>query len=155
MDLIKLFKDILGITKLEQENALLEKQLIDSEQKNTLLLQQINGLKDFETVADLEAWFDGHDELRMPSPNLCDDYSRESRMLAEMDGYFLSCELVYQGACYGVPVFTQEDVTPNTIESVYHIANMAIVTDTQECFYVDLAWGKLIRLCNFYQGGKY
>jgi len=143
MNLIDWLKNIFGITRLEQENISLKLELS----------QRDNGLKDFETFADLEAWFEGHDELRMPMPNLCDDYSRESRALAETDGYFLSCELVYKGLCYGSIIFEKPDRTPD--ESVYHIANMAIVTDTQECYYVDLAWGKLIRLCNFHQGGKY
>ncbi len=113
-------------------------------------------LKDFDTFADLQAWFELHTELRMPAPNLCDDYSRESRRLAEIDGYFLSCELVYQGQCYATAVFTPTDFTDGTDpKSVYHIANMAIVEEDQSVYYVDLAWGKLIKLCSFILGGKY
>jgi len=104
-------------------------------------------LKDFQTFSELEAWFDLHKELRMETPNLCDDYSRESRVLAELDGYFLSLCLVAKGIAYTTVVF--DDLT------VYHIANMAIVTDTEEIWYIDLAWNKLIKLCNFIKGGKY
>jgi hypothetical protein len=114
---------------------------------------EADGLKDFESIDELRAWFELHDELRMPAPNLCDDYSREARALAEMDGYFLSCCLVAAGVAYMTPIFMQPDGSPDT--SVYHIANMAIVTDKQECWYVDLHVGKLIRLCDFVVGGKY
>jgi hypothetical protein len=107
-------------------------------------------LKDFATYTDLEAWFDLHKELQLLAPNLCDDYSRESRALAEVDGYFLSCELLADGICYQTRIFP---------EGFYHIGNMAIVTQGQsggeECWYVDLNWSKLIKLCDFTPGGKY
>ncbi len=106
----------------------------------------IDGLKDFATLADLQAWVDLHDELRLDPPNLCDDYSREARALAEVDGYYLSCCLVANGVAYFTQVFDG---------NVNHIANMAIVTDTQEVWYVDLGWNKLVKLCNFIAGGKY
>ncbi len=109
--------------------------------------ESINRLKDFDTLEDLQAWFELHKELRMESPNLCDDYSRESRALAEMDGHFLSTCLVYKGEVYGMIIF--ED------RSVYHIANSAIVTDIEGMWYVDLAFGQLIKLCDFYPGGRY
>ncbi len=139
-------------------------------------------LRDFETFAELNAWFNLHDELAMPSPNLCDDYSREARAIAETDGLFLSCELVWQGQCYGTQIFTAADLT-NELDKdpshIYHIANMAIVkadetnladgvttkdsggnlvaarTPLTSCYYVDLNWKKLIRLTNFAPGGKY
>ncbi len=169
MDIIKFLKDLLGITTLENQLTECKAGLVANDNlvlainaeneellaENLELKERLIGLKDFETFADLEAWFYLHDELRMPAPNLCDDYSRESRALAEMDGYFLSCHLVYKGLVYGIPVFTPGDVAPNTVESVYHIANLAIVTDTEEVYYIDLAWGKLIKLCNFMPGGKY
>ncbi len=103
-------------------------------------------LRDFETLEELDAWFDLHKELRMEPPNLCDDYSRESRKLAEIDGYFLSYCLVADGIAYQTQVMEK---------NVYHIANMAIVTSTEEVYYVDLAWNKLVKLCNFKLGGKY
>ncbi len=109
--------------------------------------------KDFPTLADLEAWFDLHKEFRMPVPNLCDDYARESRALAETDGYYLSYCLVYEGKTYGQAIFTKPDGSPDT--SVFHIGNMAIVTDIEEVWYVDLTWGKLVRLAPFLKGGKY
>ncbi len=112
-------------------------------------------LQDFATFSDLQDWFDHHDELRMPAPNLCDDYSRESRRLAEVDEYFLSCELVHQGQLYGAVIFPAPDGSGKPDVSVFHIANMAIVDDTQACYYVDLAWGKLIYLCQFIPGGQY
>ncbi len=108
--------------------------------------------KDFATFDDLEAWFELHKEMRMPAPNLCDDYARESRALAETDGYYLSYCLVYQGQAYGQTIFAKPDGSPDT--SVFHIGNMAIVTDIEECWYIDLAWGKLIKLCDFIPGGK-
>jgi hypothetical protein len=55
--------------------------------------------------------------------------------------------LVAGGKVYQTQVF--ED------ESTYHIGNLAIVTGTQEAYYVDLAFKKLIKLCDFYKGGKY
>jgi hypothetical protein len=110
-------------------------------------------LSDFETFSDLEAWFDLHKELRLEPPNMCDDYSRETRALAEADGFFMSCELVNQGKVYQTQLFFNADGSPDT--AVYHIGNMAIVTDAGECWYVDLAFGKLIKLCNFIPGGKY
>jgi hypothetical protein len=116
-----------------------------------------DGLKDFESINDLRAWFELHDELRMPAPNLCDDYARESQVLAEMDGYRLSCCLVAAGVAYMTPVFTKPDGSTDT--SVYHIANMAIVNNgpsgLTECWYIDLAWGKCLKLCDFVAGGKY
>ncbi len=109
--------------------------------------QKQTGLKDFETFEELESWFDLHKELRMPEPNLCDDYSRESRALAEADGYFLSLCLVAGGIAYTTTIFPDA--------SVFHVGNMAIVASTQEVWYVDLAFGLLIRLCQFYPGGAY
>lgn len=119
-------------------------------------------LRDFATLADLEAWFDLHKELRLPSPNLCDDYSRESRRLAEVDGYFCTPHLVYQGSVYGTMVFDSSDFTDGTNPfSVYHIANLAIVLNDeahdgkQSCYYCDLSWNKLIYLTSFISGGTY
>jgi hypothetical protein len=103
-------------------------------------------LQDFPTFSDLESWFELHDELRLDPPNLCDDYARESRILAQTDGYFLSYCLVHEGKVYGQQIFNPD---------VFHIANMAIVTDTEEVYYVDLAFSKLIKLTNFIMGGKY
>lgn len=109
-------------------------------------------LKDFPTFGDLEAWFLLHDELRMPEPNLCDDYARESRILAEVDGYVLSYCLVADGVVYQSQVFDK---------GVYHIANMAIVDKDEthdgleSCYYCDLGWSKLIYLTGFFSGGKY
>ncbi len=110
-------------------------------------------LKDFATLADLEAWIDLHRELRMDAPNLCNDYARETRKLAEVDGYHLSLCLVFKGLEYGQTIFVKPDGTPD--ETVFHIGNLAIVTDTEDVFYVDLAWGKLTKLCQFKQGGNY
>lgn len=104
-------------------------------------------LRDFETLADLHAWFSLHTELRMDLGNLCDDYARQARALAETDGYFLSLCLVWQGEAYGVLIFDDH--------TVYHVANMAVVTDTEEVWYVDLGFNKLVKLCNFYKGGRY
>lgn len=110
-------------------------------------------LVDFKNKEDLEAWYDLHKELRMPAPNLCDDYSRESRALAEVDGYFLSCCLVSKGKCYEAAIFTLPDGSADS--SVFHVGSMAILQEEQECWYVDLAWGKLMKLCDFIHGGKY
>lgn len=103
-------------------------------------------LTDFATLADLQAWFELHDELRMEAPNLCDDYSRESIELAQADGHRLSTCLVADGIAY----FTR--VQP---AGTAHIANSAIVTDIEECWYVDLAFNQLLKLTNFYKGGKF
>ena len=91
-------------------------------------------LNDFQTFADLDAWFNLHTELQLPVPNLCDDYSRESRKLAETDGYYLSCELVDKGKCYETQIFWKDAAGNATIQNtgvpaveVYHIANLAIV----------------------------
>ncbi len=112
-------------------------------------------LRDFRTVDDLKAWFALHDELMLPEFNLCDDYSRESRALAEADGYFLSNALVYKGMLYGTVIFPLPGTVSFPDESVYHIANMAIVEEDQSCWYVDLNWNKLVKLCNFKIGGKW
>ncbi len=103
-------------------------------------------LRDFDTFDELQSWFDLHNELRMPEPNLCDDYARESRILAEVDGYFLSYCLVSDGVAYTTQVLPK---------GTWHIANMAIVTGTNEVYYVDLGWNKLVKLCNLFKGGKY
>jgi hypothetical protein len=135
-------------------------------------------LKDFATFADLDAWFNLHNELRMPSPNLCDDYSRDARALAEADGYFLAPELVYQGQCYGQIIFplASDPTKPDT--NVFHIADMAIVladethladantkdssgnpvpigTPLESCWYCDLNWNRLIYLTSFIPGGAF
>ena len=103
-------------------------------------------LRDFPNLADLEAWYELHNELQLANGNLCDDYAREAQRLAEADGYFLSCCLVNKGRVYETQIFD---------ENFYHIGNMAIVTDHEECYYIDLNWRKLVKLCDFYIGGKY
>lgn len=108
--------------------------------------QKIETLRDFESFSDLEAWFDLHKELRMPSPNMCDDYSRETRELARLDGYWCTPHLVADGIVYVEQVFDK---------GMWHVGNIAIVEDTQEAYYVDLAFHKLVKVCNFYVGGKY
>lgn len=122
------------------------------------LLRAVKGqpepnLHDFETLDSLKAWVNLHDELQLPAPNLCDDYSREARVLAEMDGYYLAPCLVFQGVCYGQMIFPDGDNEPD--KSVYHIGNLAIVDDPPSCYYVDLNWNKLVKLTDFYKGGKY
>ncbi len=115
-------------------------------QPQTLQAKERSLLRDFSTYLELESWFQLHTELRMPEPNLCDDYARESRALAELDGYHLGLCLVFDGKAYGTQVMAKD---------VYHVGNMAIVLDDQEVYYVDLAWNILTKLCNFYKGGKY
>jgi hypothetical protein len=74
-----------------------------------------------------------------------------------MDSYFMSCELVAQGKCYQTQLFRKDDGSPDL--DCYHIGNMAIVLNgdngLQQCWYVDLAFRKLVKLCDFYPGGKY
>jgi hypothetical protein len=113
--------------------------------------------RDFKTYAELKKWFDDHLAVSLPPPNLCDDYSREARALATADGYYLSNCLVAAGRVYQSDVFFETDnVIPSQIN---HIANLAIVEADENglsgCYYVDLNWKKLIKLCNFYPGGKY
>lgn len=103
-------------------------------------------LRDFKNLAELEAWFEMHKSIWLEPPNLCDDYSREYRLVAEMDGLNMECHLVHNGMVYGSQIFDQ---------GIYHIGNMAIVEEDQSCWYVDPAWDKLVKLCNFYIGGKY
>lgn len=113
----------------------------------TITIHDAN-LKDFNTLAELQSWFDSRkDDINLPAPNLCDDYARESRELARQDGYYLSLCLVASGKVYQTQVF--ED------ETTYHVGNLAIVTITEEAYYVDLPFKKLIKLCNFHIGGKY
>jgi hypothetical protein len=111
----------------------------------------VQRLRDFETQEEMEAWYEDHNPV-LPSPNLCDDYSREARGLAEVDGYFLACELVADGACYHTQIWDKSEVAD-------HIANLAIVlhgkSGNQECWFMDLNWRELLKLCDFYTGGKY
>jgi hypothetical protein len=111
-----------------------------------ILQPQFKPLRDFATYADLEAWYELHNELAMDPPNLCDDYSREARALAELDGYDLSLCLVGDGTCYGTQLFPA---------GTWHIGNLAVVTGSLECWYVDLNWRKLVKLCDIAPGGKY
>ncbi len=147
------FSDFLGIFKagpaVGTSNSTVPPALLES------------SLKDFQTLEDLEAWYDLHKELRMEAPNICDDYARESRALAEVDGYDLSLCLVYAGYTYGVMIFDDPtDITKPNL-TVFHVANLAIVlTDEshggqESCYYLDLAWGKIIYLTGFFSGGKY
>ena len=138
---------------------------------------------DFPTYADYEAWFLGHDELRLPAPDLCDDYAKASWILAEVDGYRLSDCLVHKNLAFGVPIFKLgevKDANGNDVDlaTIFHIASAARVlkdethlTDgtqkdssgntlpmgqpLESYYYTDLAWGKSIFLCNFITGGTY
>jgi hypothetical protein len=103
-------------------------------------------LIDFPNHAALEAWFELHTELRMESPNICDDYSRESRALAAEDGYNLEVYVMADGKCYTTSIFEP---------GVYHVGNLAIEDDTQDCYYIDLAFGIMTKVCTFAAGGKY
>jgi hypothetical protein len=105
-----------------------------------------NPLKDFDNIAELRTWCESHKELRLEKPNLCDDYARETRELAEADGYHLSLCLVADGVVYTTRIFDL---------GTWHISNLAVVSDTQEVWYVDLAFNKVIKICNFIPGGKY
>lgn len=120
-----------------------------------LLDQPEPGLRNFNSYDELENWFELHDELRMPYPNLCDDYSEEAWRLAEADGFYLSQCLVSEGKAYQTVIFSDPLDENQPDKSVFHIANAARVMDSEEYYYVDLNWGKLIKLCNFYKGGKY
>ena len=102
------------------------------------------GLNDFPNYATLEAWFLLHTELRLPVGNECANYSRDSQKLAENDGYLLSTCLVYDGVAYNTQVQPK---------GTYHIANSAIVIDSNSVYYVDLAFNQLLKLCDL--GGKY
>jgi hypothetical protein len=106
-------------------------------------------LKDFESEEELRAWFNTH-TLVLPEPNKCDDYAREARAMAEADGYYMSLCLVNDGIVYQTQVMDK---------GIYHIADMAIVlhgkSGHQECWFMDLNWRKLVKLCDFYDGGKY
>jgi hypothetical protein len=108
-------------------------------------------LKDFSSLEELNEWFLSHDEMRLPAPNLCDDYSRKAMRLAEEDGYFLSTCLVFKGTAYGAIIFANPDGSVD--ETAYHIANSAIVG--QSVYYVDLGWNKIQKLCDFIPGGIY
>jgi hypothetical protein len=139
-------------------------------------------LKNFATFAELEAWFLLHDELQMPSPNLCDDYSEEAMILAEVDGYRLSACLVYEGQVWSTMIFTAADLANEADKDpthIYHIANSARVladenhvadgvttkdssgnilkagTPLESVYYLDLNWRKLYWLCCFVTGGKF
>lgn len=110
-------------------------------------------LKNFQTLAELQAWVDLHDEEYLPPPNLCDDYAELARELAEIDGYRVDRCLVCQGKTYYATIFAKEDGTPD--ETVHHIGNAARVLEDQSYWYFDINWKKLIKLCNFVPGGIY
>lgn len=67
-------------------------------------------LKDFQTRTDLEAWFELHKELRMPAPNLCDDYSDETIHLAEADGHHADRCLVFEGKTYATMISKKQPI---------------------------------------------
>lgn len=118
-----------------------------------VLLGEPESLHDFATLADLEAWYDLHQELRMPEGNLCDDYAEETSILAEMDGYRVSDCLVYDGKVWGVEYYPRDPAKPD--EQVFHVANSARVIEDHSLYLVDLAWAKLEKLLNFIPGGKF
>jgi hypothetical protein len=144
-----------------------------------LLGQPEPGLKDFATYADLDAWYTLYTGLQLPQGNLCDDYSRDARLIAEMDGYFLSCELVAGGVCYQTIIFPLASDPTKPDPAVFHIGNMAVVnkvetnradgvtskdssgnvvpagTPLETCYFVDLNWRMLIQLCGFFPGGEF
>ncbi len=109
-------------------------------------------LTDFDNQTELEGWYNAHKSQNLGPGNLCDDYSREARRLAEEDGKFLSCCLVHDGKVYFTQVWPESEVDD-------HIANMAIVnhgkSGNAECWFVDLNWNRLEKLCDFTPGGKY
>jgi hypothetical protein len=117
-------------------------------------------LKDFSTYSDLESWYELHN-YSLPVPNLCDDYSRETRMIAELDGYWVTPHLVHQGSCYGTIIFTDPNDPSKPDILAYHIANIAIVlndethNNQQSIYYIDINWRRLVFLCNLVFGGKY
>lgn len=115
-------------------------------------------LKDFATREDLNAWFELYKQLFLGEGNHCDDYSRESRRLAELDGYSLSLCLMAEGKVYYTQIFFKEDgVTPD--KEVSHMGNIALVEKNpeglSEIWYVDLNWSKLVHLTNLIPGGIY
>jgi hypothetical protein len=115
-------------------------------------------LKDFASYTELESWFNLHNELQLPVPNVCDDYSEEAWHLAEIDGYHLDMCLVYQGQAYSTIIFPNPFDLTQPDKTVYHIANAARIRKpdgTSEYWYVDLNWKKLTKLFDFIPGGKY
>ena len=112
-------------------------------------------LDDFENENDLEAWFDKHSDFSMSSDNLCDDYARESRDLARKDGKYLGIALVWEGKVYNTPVFPDPNDPSVGDKTVFHVGNTAVCKKENTAWYVDLAFKKIMKLCNFYSGGKY
>jgi hypothetical protein len=103
-------------------------------------------LDDFENEPELEAWYELHKNLGMGDGNLCDDYSRESRAIAALDGYNLEVYPMAAGLCYTTLVFDDQ---------TYHMGNVAICKAEESLWYVDLAHNKLVRICHFAKGGKF
>jgi hypothetical protein len=103
-------------------------------------------LDDFENESDLEAWFELHKNLRMDDTNLCDDYSRESRAIAALDGYNLEVYPMANGKCYTTQIYDTD---------CYHVGNVAICKLEQSFWFVDLPFQKLVRVGCFAKGGKY
>jgi hypothetical protein len=123
-------------------------------------------LKDFDTEEDLLAWFELHKNSFLGEGNFCDDYARECRELALLDGYFMSCALVSEGKCYQTQIFWLDSNNKTTITNTgisdsknFHIANMAIIlkgkSNHQECWFLDISWNICTKLCEFYDGGKF
>jgi hypothetical protein len=122
------------------------------------LIRLLFPLQDFQTVEELDRWYEKYAGLSLPMGNHCDDHSLEARALAEKDGYFLSECLVKEGKVYFTQVFFNEDGEPDT--SVYHLGNMARVVEglegASDRYFLDLNW-KIppTRLCGVLPGGKY
>jgi hypothetical protein len=104
-------------------------------------------LDDFDSEYQLGLWYESNKGLQLSGENnLCDDYSRESRAIAALDGYNLEVYPVAAGLCYTTLVFD---------DRTYHMGNVAICKSEESLWYVDLAHNKLIKICHFYPGGKY
>jgi hypothetical protein len=115
-------------------------------------------LRDFQTKAELDAWYETNKGLSLPQGNHCDDHALEARALAEKDGYFLSECLVKEGMVYFTQIFFKADGEPDT--SVYHLGNMARVIEDQDGasgrYFFDLNWKIApIRLTGVLPGGEY
>ena len=111
-------------------------------------------LEDFDSEYQLGLWYESNKGLQLSGENnLCDDFAREARELARKDGKYLSLALIYEGSIYGTTIFkTTEDMLDKT---VFHVGNLAICKKENTVWYVDLAFKKVIKLCNLASGGKY
>jgi hypothetical protein len=113
-------------------------------------------LDDFDSEYQLGLWYESNKGLQLSGKNnMCDDFAREARELARKDGKYLGIALVWEGMIYNTPVFPDPINSSVGDKTIFHVGNLAVCKKENTCWYVDLAFNKIIKLCNFYPGGKY